>query len=214
MDPRDRIKRLQDLRSVAAELRASAPAPDQIPDMSASILSQVDAARPFLNAHTRRSLWVARAMCAGSVALIGAGVFAAFRFAPDFMPAREPAPLSTVVQRVQRTADTSVTEVRASLTASISTVASEVQRPITAMLGEPSKTECASLAGPGPRCQAAELNCLPADAGAAPFVRLGDSVLVRLRVCGGRGDCSDRLMLLGPNWRTELAAPVEPCAKR
>ena len=113
MNPRDRRHKLNDIRSVARELRSTAPAASEVPDLTNAILGRVDAEKPFLNASTRRCLWVGRAAIGATVALVAVSGFMMYRFAPKVMePVAKPAPLSAVLDGVQSTASERVVAVQ------------------------------------------------------------------------------------------------------
>jgi hypothetical protein len=102
VNPRDRRHKLNDIRSVARELRSTAPVAAEVPDLTSAILGRVDAEKPFLNESTRRCLWLGRAAIGATVALVALSGFMMYRFAPKVMePVATPAPLSAVLDGVQ-----------------------------------------------------------------------------------------------------------------
>lgn len=110
---RDKLNRISD---IASQLRESSPAPTEMPDLTSSILGKVDAERPFLNAHTRRMLWVGRSAIGATVALVALAGFLTLRFAPRMLePAEVPAPLTAVIDRVQTKASRRVEVVQQTL---------------------------------------------------------------------------------------------------
>lgn len=100
MTPRKRRQRLDSIHQIAEQLRQSADVP--APDLTSSILAQVDAQRPFLDRRTRRMLWAGRAALGLSVALVALGVALTHRWAPEAVEVvSRPAPLSNVVETVR-----------------------------------------------------------------------------------------------------------------
>jgi hypothetical protein len=112
LTPRKRRQRLDSISVIAAQLRQSNDV--LAPDLTSSILDQVDATRPFLDGRTRGMLWVGRIAIGCSVAMVGLGIALTHRWAPeavDIVMSR-PAPLSNVVETVKFEAGERLTELR------------------------------------------------------------------------------------------------------
>lgn len=101
MSPNSRRNRLSSIHAIADELRQSSE-PVGTPDFASSILSRVDAQRPFLCEKTRQMIWVGRAAVGLSVAVMALGVALLYRWSPDTAElAGTPAPASMVLRTVQ-----------------------------------------------------------------------------------------------------------------
>ncbi len=114
MTPRKRRQRLDSIHEIADQLRQSAAVP--APDLTDSILDRVGVARPFLDRHTRRMLWVGRGALGLSVAAVGLGIALTHRWAPETVDmiavSAAPAPFSSVVESVRHEAGERLTTLR------------------------------------------------------------------------------------------------------
>jgi hypothetical protein len=112
LTPRKRRQRLDSIHQIAGQLRQSCDVP--APDLTSSILAQVDATRPFLDGRTRRMLWGGRIALGLSVAAVGLGVALTHRWAPETIElvSTRPAPLSNVVETVRSEAGVRLVEIR------------------------------------------------------------------------------------------------------
>lgn len=150
VNPRDRRHKLNEIRSVARELRSTAPAASEVPDLTSAILGRVDAEKPFLNQSTRRCLWVGRAAIGATVALVALSGFLMVRFAPKVMePVAKPAPLSAVLDDVQSTASVRMSAVQQRLLEAPQELA-EFVPPIEPLVSGrvPTGREVAGFSGP------------------------------------------------------------------
>lgn len=89
----------------------------ELPDLTQSILSRVEAERPFLNKKTRRAVWIGRSMMAAGVALAVLAGTLLYRYAPESVDvSRTPTPLSTLVHRVENQATQRIGSVQETMT--------------------------------------------------------------------------------------------------
>lgn len=150
MNPRDRRHKLHEIRSVARELKATAPAAGEVPDLTDAILGRVDAERPFLDSSTRRCLWVGRAAIVATVGVMALSAFLMYRFAPravELTP--QPAPLTAVVESAEARVQQQVVSVQQSLSGAPQTLAEFVPRlGESDTLGKNQARQCIRLVGP------------------------------------------------------------------
>ena len=116
MNRRDRRNKLSEIASVASALRSDAASQGETPDLTSSILSRVDAQRPFLDRATRRAIWIGRFGLGASVAMVVLSVCLAWRLFPERMDlSHQPSPLSAVVDTVGTHATTQLVSLRQSI---------------------------------------------------------------------------------------------------
>lgn len=176
MNPRDRRHRLNEIRSVAKELRSTAPAPCEVPDFTDAILGRVDAERPFLNTSARRCVWVGRAAIGASVAIVAMCGFLTYRYAPRALEVSpQERPLTAMVESAEARAALHVASVRESLV--------ETPRALSALVPDIE----AAIDGPGQgRCQKFCGPMLPPAVAARREERVGGSVSSLGSASGGQ----------------------------
>jgi hypothetical protein len=116
-DDAARRERLRDIHDVVGSLRQ----PVSAPDLTASILRRMEEERPFVDAKTRRLVWVSRLGFAASLAVAALGVALMHRAAPELLRlSHRPEPLTDVVSTAGSEVTSRLQTIRSTLTAAAS----------------------------------------------------------------------------------------------